>query len=212
MDLKKAFICIIMLLHSMTLFGQDERYFRDLFSGELTKDKFQEKKTYKWEVETPFYDIDLDGDKWPESFVYSKKDGEDWVNIYDKHKSLIFSERVASKGSDSGVYKISFHKLGPKYKVLLIYFNEGHTHYLNYLSTARLYFLTIDNNNLKTMALKRGPQIWREQEKRYRTYGLRKYEVGLKDLDKDGERDIIVKLNKISRVYLYRGKGHWVHP
>jgi hypothetical protein len=212
MNLKKPFILVILLLHSMVLLAQDERYFRDLFSGELTRDKFQEKKKYKWEVETPFYDIDLDGDSWPESFVFAKKDGEDWINIYDKHKTLFFSKRLASKGADSGVYKISFHKLGPKYSVLLIYFNEGYTYYLNYLSTARLYFLSIDNQNLKTMRLERGPQVWREQEKRYKKYGLRKYEVGVKDLDGDGERDILVKFNNISRAYLYRGKGKWIHP
>ncbi len=185
---------------------------RDLFSGELTRDKFQEVKNYKWEVKSSFYDIDLDGDGWAESFTYSKKDGEDWIQIYDKHKKLIFNERIPSKGAGSWVYKLSFHQLGPSYGLLMIYHNEGYTHYLNYENSSRLYFLTIDKKDLTNLKLTTGPIVWKEEERRYKEYGQREYEVGLKDLDEDGVRDVVVRHHTISRVYLYRGNGVWVHP
>ena len=191
-------------------YSQDERYFRDFFSGKLTRDKFQEIKKYKFEKKSNYYDIDLNGDGFKESIDYIKKDNEDWIGVYDYHKNLIFQRRLPSVGVNSFVYKISFHKLGENHRVLIIYFYEGYTEYLNYLATSRVFFLTIDKGDLTKIFLKKGPIVFREREKRNRKYGKRNYKLYLRDIDNDGNRDIIVKYHEISRAFIYRGKGRWV--
>lgn len=203
---------LFVLLIISNSYAQDERYFRDLFSGNLTKDKFQEKKKYKWEVQTPYYEIDLNGDPWKESIVYKKKDGEDWVHIYDMYKNEIFSQRFYNEGWDSRLVKISSHKISKSSRLLILYYYEGYTHYLNFLGTARLYFITLDNDDLKTIKMIKGPLAFFEEEQRYKNYFKRKYHVSLNDLDGDGTRDVIVKHHKIARTYFYRGNGRWFAP
>jgi len=154
---------ILLTLLSLDAMSQDELYFRELYSGDLTRGKEKIKKKYKWKANTPFYQIDLGGKIWPESIVVEKKDGEDWLHIHDDQKKRIFSFQFDVNGKDSQIYKIFKTKISPKSDVLIIYYYEGNTSYLKFSGTVRLYFLTIDDRKLDSISITKGPIIWEER-------------------------------------------------
>ena len=193
---------------------QDERYFRQLFSGELAKigDKSTEQK-YSYFLHTPFYDLDLNHDGIPEQLVFVKKDSEDWIEIYEKSKTnekkKIFSYRFETKGFDSELYRIEFKKISDHTSILLMYYYEGLSRYTEMQSTSRIYAVTIDNNDLKTLAAFRGPNFFEEHKSLKGHYHIRNYQVYLQDLNNDNVKELIVKYRGMSQVFIYSGNGQW---
>lgn len=200
---------LILLCSVLNAFAADERTFRKAFSGELAKEKEPPKKGYKWKVASPFYSIDLTEDDIEESIGFEKKDGEDWVHFLDMFKKPSKSFQLFPLGQGSKLYKVSLRRLSKKSKVLILYYYEGSNESVDFTSTARLYFVTIDNNQLRTMKIFKGPYFLYEKDEHPEHYHRRKFEVGLYDYNKDGIQEIFVKYSKISRIYAYLGKGKW---
>lgn len=192
---------------------QDERYFRQIFSGELGKDEARAaEKKYTYYIHTPYYAIDLNHDGKPEQIVFVKKDSEDWIEIFEQNKGerkKIFSYRFETKGFDSELFRIEYKRLSPKTCVLLMYYYEGLSRYIEMQSTSRIYVATIDNDDLKTLAVLKGPSFFEERKSLKGHYHLRNYQVYLEDLNNDQVRELIIKYRLTTQVFLYYGDGKW---
>lgn len=190
--------------------AQDERYFRQLFSGEINKGKAEvDEKKYSYFVHTPYYALDLNRDGVPEQIVFVKKDNEDWIEILNSEKKKIFGYRFENKGYDSELFRVELKTLSPTSSILLLYYYEGISKYINFQGTSRVYAITIDNNDLNTMKAFKGPSFFDEQKTFKGHYHKRNYEVILEDLNRDGVKELIVKHRNTSTVFMYRGLGLW---
>ena len=67
----------------------------------------------------------------------------------------------------------------------------------------------MDNNNFKTLSMKRGPIVWDEFKDYRGHYHQRKSIIKVSDLDGDHYRDISIHLSKMNKVYLYAPGGAW---
>lgn len=200
-----------MFVVSWSALAQDERYFRQLFSGELIKsNEIVQPKKYSYLIHTPYYALDLNHDKISEHIAFAKKDNEDWIEIFDSEKKKIFSYRFENKGYDSDLYRIELKTLSAKTSILLLYYYEGVSKYINFQGTSRVYAITIDNDELKTMTAFKGPSIFDEQRTFKGHYHKRNYEVYLEDLDKNSIKELIVKHRNTSNVFVYKGEGRWM--
>lgn len=211
-------LTVLFCLFSYPLFSvaQDERYFRQLFSGSLSEDaqiqKEEEEKKVHYKATTPFYEIDLNDDLRNESLVFERRDGESWFHIhnYPNKKEKIFSYKFDTNGVDAKLYKISIRALSPSIKVLILHFYEGYTKYLEFSGTARYYFLTMENNNFKTLSMYKGPAFWVEKKGFKSDYYRRKYELELYDFNSDGIREVLIKHHLISKILHFQGQGRWI--
>lgn len=193
-------------------YSQDERFFRQVFTGELNKSSVDFKDNHKWVVETPNYQVDLDGDKVTEGIKVVKADGEDWIEIHGKLGNPFFKGKLNPKGINSSLFKINLIKLSDKTKVLVLNFYEGFTDYLQFNGSARVYLLSFDDNDLKNVKFQMGPSIWIEREKVGEQYFRREYKVFSDDFNKDGIKEIEISFNKIHKVLFYKGEGRWFLP
>lgn len=207
----KALGVIIILHLSFKGMAQDERFTRELLSGDLTRIVApQSESKYNYKVRTPYYEVDLNGDHKNESFVVEKKDGEDWVYVYNYSKVKIYSFKLDTGGAHSRLYRITSKNLSKDFKVYVLHFFEGVTQFLKFRSQARFYFLTIDKNNLDSISTYKGPAFWEEFKSfKHNHYHQRKYVLTAIDLNKDGIKELTLSYNDMRRVYFYRGNGYW---
>lgn len=206
----KLVLLLITLLFAGYSLAQDERDFRSVFTGNINKKmELKDEVKYKWKVNTPFYYLDLTDDNIEESFGFEKRDGEDWIHFLDLLKRPFKSFRFDPKGGHSRLYKVQLRQITPKSKVLILYYFEGKTQAVDYISTARLYFVTIDDNKLSTLKMYKGPYYLYEKEEHPEHYHRRRFKVGVYDFNKDGKLEIYTKFHKIIRVYSYLGDGRW---
>lgn len=192
---------------------QDERYFRQIFSGELAKDvsKSEENK-YSYFIHTPYYSMDLNQDGVTEQIVFVKKDSEDWIEVFEEKSGIkvrIFGYRFETKGFDSELFRIELKKLSATTSILVLYYYEGLSRYTEIQGTSRIYAITIDNRDLKTMTAFKGPSFFEEHKSLKGHYHLRNYQVYLQDLNKDDIKELVVKYRETSQVFLYNGNGTW---
>jgi hypothetical protein len=208
--MNKVLLLILMFVVSLCAWAQDERYFRQLFSGELSKSNEKiEAKKYSYFVHTPYYALDLNQDGVPEQIVFVKKDNEDWIEILNQDKVKIFSYRFENKGYDSDLFRIELKTLGPHTSILLLYYYEGVSKYIDFQGTSRIYAITIDDRDLKTLAAFKGPSFFDEQKTFKGHYHKRNYDVYLEDLNNDSVKELVVKHRNVSTVFVYKGKGMW---
>ncbi len=212
--MKFFIISLFFLLLPWRAMTQDEHYFRQIFSGELARkeDTKIDKKYYSF-VHGPYYDLDLNFDLNPEQLLFVKKDGEDWIEIYQTDKigkrQKIFSYHFDNIGFDSELYRIEFKKISTLTSILILYYFEGHSRYVQSQSTARIYVVSFDNNDLKTMKAFKGPAFYEEYKSLKGHYHLRNYQIYLEDLNHDNVKELIVKYNQTSQVFIYDGNGLW---
>jgi hypothetical protein len=205
----KIIILFSLLFHS-TSFAQDERFFRKLFRGELKNSdiKATVQKNYHFTAQTPFYEIDLNNDNTKESLSFERKDGESWLIITDDYKMPIFKYMFKSFGRLARLTKINIRRISPKTNVLILHFYEGIQESLSFQGKGRLYFLTIDNLDLRSFSVYEGPNYFEEYENFNKEhYHRRKYHVSLFDYNNDGIKEISVKHASVVRVYMYTGLG-----
>lgn len=192
---------------------QDERYFRQLFSGELSREKgVSDDKKYSFFIHTPYYEIDLNRDSKPEEVIFVKKDSEDWIEIFERkngERVKIFSYQFETKGYDSELYRMEFKKLSASTSILILYYYEGLSKYTEMQSTSRVYAVTIDGNDLKKMTGFKGPSFFEEYKALKGHYHIRNYQVFLKDLNNDDVKELVVKFHLTSQVFIYDGNGKW---
>jgi hypothetical protein len=198
----------LFLLTFSSVQAQDERYFRKLFTGELTESGPKE-KLYKWQVSTPLYKLDLNGDKKDESIVVSKKDGEDWIELFDHLGTNFFSGKLQAKGDDSSLFKIQLITLSEKTKVLVLHYYEGITKYKEFNGSGKIYLITFEDNKFDSIQMTEGLSFWIERALINERYFKREYYVEALDLNLDGTKEIRVRFNSIKRVLFYKGKGNW---
>ena len=200
-----------MFVVSWSALAQDERYFRQLFSGELIKsNEIVQEKKYSYFIHTPYYALDLNQDGVNEHVAFAKKDNEDWVEIFDSEKKKIFSYRFENKGYDSELFRIELKTLSAKTAILLLHYYEGVSKYINFQGTSRVYAVTIDNRDLKTMTAFKGPSVFDEQRTFKGHYHKRNYDVYLEDLDHNLVKELIIKHRSTSNVFVYKGEGKWM--
>lgn len=210
-------MCVRRIIFTFLLFSlmpsalsQDESTFRDLLTHSREQKRTGDQgKEYRIKARSNRYFLDLNGDYREESFYVAKKDGEDWIHFFDYNQKEIFNFQFSPIGPWSRLYRVQMRDLNKTSKVLILYFYEGVTKYLEFQGNARVYFLTIDNNSLKTMSIYKGPIVWDEFRGFKNDYHQRKSEVSMFDLDKDMTREIAVRYGHITRVYRYLGKGKW---
>jgi len=202
---------IILAFCSGIAIAQDERAFeaeflpRDIFKEERGK----EREKYKWIVRSAKYEYDINKDGKYESFEVQKKDGEDWISIFDHNDKPLLNKKLQANGFESYLYKITVHKISPRTRTLVLHFYEGYSDYLKFQATGRLYFISIDNGNLNKMSFYKGPSFFDEKELPQEHYHQRQYDVSAIDMNGDGTREISLKYRDIAKVYFYLGEGHW---
>lgn len=192
---------------------QDERFFRRILSGDLIEAERGEveKKNYHFISKTPLYEVDLNRDGKTEAISYEIKDGEHWFYVYSgaDAKKILFSQKLEVAGKEASLFKIAVRDVSSSVRVMLLFFYEGNSQYLEFNGTGRVYVVTWEHNDLKTLSMIQGPAFWQEREERNRGYYQRQYEVELFDFNKDKIKEIVVKHGFITRVLMYLGKGNW---
>lgn len=203
----RCLLALMLCTYSFFVFAQDERYFRSIYSGELFNKK-DLNYYYKVKVESPKYMLDLNRDLKDDSIQSIKMDGNDFIRINDEYGREVFSYQLETKGKNSKIFRVSFKAINNEIDVLIIHFYEGETQAATFEGSARLYFLTIPNRDLKRIKVTKGPFMWMERERAAGKYYNRRYTVNTIDYNNDGLREISVSFNKISRVYFYLN-GDW---
>ncbi len=204
-------ITILLLALSHMSFGQDERFYRQLFDGSFKRQSDKD-FVYKYEVASPEYMIDLNRDGVVDSFQTIKKDGVDFIRILDANGVNKFEASLEAKGKNSKIFKAHLVGISDKADALILHFYEGDTDEAVFEGSARLYVLTIQNKDLNKINMTKGPHFWHEREsadEHYQKYWNRRFIVNTLDYDKDGTKEISVSFNKIHRILRYQGNGVW---
>ncbi len=204
-------LVLALLFLSFPILGQDERYYRQILNGELPKlsQTIDEGPDEKFNVEGASYFIDLNSDGIEEMIRPLKRDGVDWIEIKDSSQRSLFLGKLLAMGGGSFIYKIKLAHLSPKVRVLIVYLDEGSSSGKKFESTARIFLLSYENNDLSTLSLVQGPHHFHEKQGQREQYWRRDYAVEVRDLNNDGVRDVIVSFDHIQRVMVYKGYGEW---
>ncbi len=203
----KAFLTIALSILSVLCHAQDERYYRKIFTGELTE-KTKELQNYKVTVQSPRYEIDLNQDKIMESIRVEKRDGKDFFFIYNEFGVEIFSKTLPGIGGGSRLIKVDLKSISKNTNALILHFYEGAINASKFEAMAKLYFISIDKNDFKKIGFFKGPHFFYESQKDS-SYINRRYTVNAYDYNKDGIRELSINYNKIARIYFYKGLGEW---
>ena len=202
---------LVLLVYSGLGFSQDERYFRQILTGELPKLGEEHKETFlpQFNVQGASYRYDLNGDGFEESIIPQKRDGVDWLEIRDPSQRKIFEGKMLAMGSESAIYKIKLVNLSRKVKAAIVFLDEGSTKGKRFESTGRFYVLSFEDNDLNNISMTEGPHFYHEKEAQREQYWRRDYNVNVYDVDGDGVREIAVMYNHIQRIMKYKSRGEW---
>ncbi len=204
---------LLFLCFSMRISAQDERFFRQMLTDDLHVEPSATKSAVvfsQFSVKGASYRIDLNGDGIEESIQPQKRDGVDWLEIRDSSERVIYETKLLAMGAESAIYKIKLVYISPKVRTLIIFLDEGLTQGRRVESTAQIYLLSYEDNDLKTLKLTPGPHYFHEKESQRDQYWRRDYAVNVYDIDQDGTREIAVQFNHIQRIYRYLGNGEWM--
>lgn len=190
-------------------FAQDERFFRELMSGELGKEVDREPPAPKYVFSGATYRVDLDGDGKEEGLQVVKRDLMDYLDILSDDGIILFKAKLVPAGINARIDKIRLVDLSPKVRVLIIQYYEGKTEGRTLEATARLWILSFEDKNLRNITLTVGPAYWHEFEKIREQYGRRLYSLSVRDIDGNGVKDIMVAYNHMMHIYRYIGNGKW---
>lgn len=193
--------------------AQDERYYRQMLSGALpdfNSDEVKKNEKIHYSFSSSSYRIDLNKDGTEEYIQTMKRDGVDWIQISDFSGRKIFESKLFAMGAESVIYKVRFTQISRDVKALILFLDEGKTHSVKFESTARIYVLSFEKNNLETMTLSQGPHFYHEKEAQREQYWRRHYQVNIVDFDGDGIKEISIQYNHIQRMMKYIGRGEWI--
>jgi hypothetical protein len=204
---KRYFILILFVASNFAL-GQDEQFYRRIFTNELIN-KPSALIEYKLVVKSPVYQINLDQDKFLEGIRIEKRDGLDFIVVLSRFGEKVFESKLLGIGNKSRIFKIQLKTISKDTNALIIHFYEGKIDSTKFESTARLYFLTFPKNDYKKMVLFKGPHFFHEKEKVSEQYWNRRFSVNTIDYNNDGVKEISISYKKINRVYFYLSKGLW---
>jgi hypothetical protein len=207
------FFIVALSVNSLALQAQDERFLREIFSGDVLKseaDTIESIKKVHFIAPGPLYQIDLTGNDRNESILIEKRDGQDWFHLYSYEMKNVLSYKLTPRAANSVVYRLRMVRLSQNVMGLLIHHYEGLNQYLETHANSRVHMLTIENNDLSTASVSPGPRYWVELQKGRETFSRRKYSIEFVDLDKTGIKELILRYNNINAVYKFMGKGKWI--
>jgi hypothetical protein len=199
---------MILFLSRITL-AQDERYFRQIFTGELPQTETFSEGFHQFNVEGSRYRLDLDGDKIEEIIQPSNKDGVNWIEIKNSSERILFSQKLFAMGATARLYKIKLVNISKSVKALILFMDEGYTSGRETEMTARISVLSFENNDLTKISFSEGPHFFHEKAGQREQYWRRDYAVNVYDINGDGVREIAVQYNHINRIMMYIGRGEW---
>lgn len=205
--------CTLFILNLSIAHCQDEVYMRKLLMGEFEK-KVAKKQYYnkKYDVSSALYEFDMNSDNRVEKFSYRYVDGASWLHILDYYNNKIFNYEFDVNGLHARLYKIRAKDLSPRVRIFVMYFYDGFASYLEYKGNARVYFLTMEDNKLKSLSMFKGPMVWEEYKNSRQHYHQRSYKLYFKDYNKDGIKEVIIDFFGTRRIYMYQGSGQWSSP
>ncbi len=201
-------------LAAILLFGnpaaaQDERLWRKVLSGEMALELPVPPPAPRYVFEGPVYRVDLDGDGREEGLRPAKRDLVDWLDVLSHDGRVLYQAPLEALGVDARLDRVRLVDLAPGKRVLILQYFEGKTEARRMEATARLWFLSMDGLDLKTLKLTRGPGYWHEFEAQREQYGRRLYALSVRDVDGDGVKDVSVAYNHVMHVWRYQGNGLW---
>lgn len=202
-------LLLIFFLSGPELFAQDERYYRKMLSGDLGKTIPAESGVREINVSGDAYLIDLNNDGIEERLIPQKRDGVDWLEIQNSSLQSIFSAKLFTMGANGHLFRIKMVALNAKVKALILFLDEGVTQGGRLESQGVIYLLSFENNDLSTLKLQRGARFFHEVKAQREQYYRRAYNVNVYDIDKDGEREIVIEYHHIQRIFKYAGLGDW---
>lgn len=204
-------LLLIFLLFTDMVFAQDERYYRKMLTGQLPDltNEYREGAVQRFNVDGPSYQVDLNGDGIEESIRPQKRDGVDWLEISDFSGRKVFAGKLLAMGANSAIFKIRLVSLSPNIKTMIIFLDEGTTRGKEFESTARIFLLSFERNDLSTMKMVQGPHFYQEKESQREQYIRRGYPVDVVDFDGDGVKEVIVHYGHIQRILRYDRNGDW---
>jgi hypothetical protein len=191
--------------------AQDERYFRQILSGELPQN-IQEAPSplvSQFNVNGPSYRFDLNEDNNEEIIETQKRDGVDWIEIRTSSQNKIFQTQLPVMGAESYIYKMKIVHLSTKLKAIIVFVDEGKVTGKKFESTGRIFILSFENNDLSGLTLTQGPHFFHEKQSQRDIYWRRDYNVNIYDIDGDGVREVSIEYNHIQRIMKYKGRGEW---
>jgi hypothetical protein len=205
---KWLLLCFFLMSSAL---AQDERYYRQILKGELPQimGGFKESVDHQFNVMGPSYHIDLNGDGIEESIQPQKRDGIDWIEIKAANKSKLFEAQLLAMGTSSVLYKVKLVSLSSSVKALVLFLDEGVTQGRKFESTARIFVISYENNDLASMQMTAGPHFFHEKEFMRDQYTRRDYLVNVVDFNRDGKKEISIQYHHIQRIMEYLGDGEW---
>ncbi len=208
---QQTLIFALFLMVGLSSYAQDERYYRQILGGDIPKlnEVVKETAETQFSVRGSAYKFDLNDDKLEETIEPQKRDGVDWIEIRNSSGTKIFEAKLLAMGVDSEIYKIKIVHLSKTLKAAIIFLDEGVIKSRRFESTARIYVVSFENNDLQTMKISEGPHFFHEKEGTREQYWRRDFMVNIYDIDGDGTREIAVQYNHIQRIMKYVGRGEW---
>ncbi len=204
-------LLFLLFLLSFPLLGQDERYYRQILSGELPMLSQGDKEVNQGQftVPGPIYLLDLDGDKVEESLQPQKRDGVDWIEIRDANNRRVFESMLFTAGAESVLYKVKLVSISNKVRALMLFLDEGFTAGKEFESTGRIFVISWEGSDFSAMKISQGPHMFHEKKSVRDQYFRRGYQVNVVDFNNDGVKEIAIQFNHIQRIMEYAGNGEW---
>jgi hypothetical protein len=200
------------LFLSLAVSAQDERYFRQILTGDLpgSTDSIKDTIVPGFNAYGMSYRLDLNGDGIEEIIQPQKRDGVDWVEIRDSSQRILLEAKLLAMGRDSTLYKIRLVSISENIRALILFLDEGIVKGQHFESSAKIYIVSFENNDLSTLSITDGAHIFHERKAFRSQYWRRDYNVNVYDIDGDGKKEIAVQYNHIQRIFKYRKSGEWI--
>lgn len=194
--------------------AQDERLFRNAVLGSFVpiERKVKIPAKYFYKTNSDMYRLDITGNGYKEGIVFEKFDGEDWVHFHDNSMKRLKSFPLSPVGIKARAYKIELKQIKTDTRVLLIYYYEGYSNYLDFHGSARLYIVTIKNGDIANSVMTKGPQYFEESEEIFKRYYLKRFKIYAKDLDGDGVKELIFTKHLMTTILILDKDGKWIKP
>lgn len=208
---RQGIIFFIFLLGLGSVRAQDERYYRQILSGELSSSADTIKETAVAPINAfgSLYRLDLNSDGIEETIQTQKRDGVDWIEIRDASQRKIFEAKLLAMGGNSHLYKARLVALSEKIRALILFLDEGYTKGQHFESTGKIYIVSFENNDLATLSITDGAHFFHEKKAQREQYWRRMFNVNVVDIDGDGVKEIAVQYNSIQRIFRYKASGEW---
>ena len=184
---------LISLIWSSFTHSQDERFWYDWNKKQSKQKKLTETK---WKVRSELYYADLNFDGKQEEFYTEKRDSIDYLVISKGTKELVREFEFKPFGFNAGIEKIRSVSLSSEINAIIVTYNEGSVDSVEFQSRGQVFVITW-NRKTKKVYFTQGP-FYRDEKAKIRDhYHFRFYETLVKDINKDGIKEIGINYKSI---------------